>query len=141
MQAIRIILCHPHQFLPNGVSQLLPHLLQLDVLIEMLPGSGRLQLIGPDHAFNEERPVRQDIAGGFGDQHVLQVHPVIAFGAQVHCLRQDEGDASRPARGGVQGNEIAERLPKHLRAKGQHLAAMLPGQLRIFDPRRGRRIN
>ncbi|MNC52673.1 hypothetical protein D3C75_1020320 [compost metagenome] len=107
----------------------------------MLPGSGRLQLIGPDQAFNEERPVRQDIAGSFRDQHVLQVHPVIAFGVEVHRLRQNEGDASRPARGGVQGNEIAERLSKHLLAKGQHLALMLPGQLRVFDPRRGLRIN
>lgn len=72
---------------------------------------------------------------------MLQVHPVIAFGVQINRVRQNEGDASRPARGGVQGDEIAERLSQHLLTEGQHLVTMLTGQLRIFDPRRGQRIN
>jgi len=63
------------------------------IFVKALAGGGGAEAIGIQDATDEEGPRRKEALGLFGDEHVLEVEPVVLFGGGTGRVREDIGDA------------------------------------------------
>ena len=106
-ELLRLLGREPDEILSQSRAESIPHREKFFVIVERLARGGRAKVVDVEDAFDEERPVRNEVLRLLAEKHLLEVDAVPAAAREARRFLQDErdpGDVSRlrPERYGIE---------------------------------------